>query len=69
MILTTSDEPADILGAYSNEANAYVRKPVNGDEFADAVHRVGLFWLLTTEQPPPATPLPAGGAPPSAPAP
>ena len=52
VILTTSDEPADILSAYSNHANAYVRKPVNSDEFSDAVHRIGLFWLLTNEQPP-----------------
>lgn len=52
VILTTSDEPADILSAYGNHANAYVRKPVNTDEFSDAVHRIGLFWLLTNEQPP-----------------
>ena len=42
VILTTSDEPADLGSAYSNEANACVRKPVNGEEFADAVHRAGL---------------------------
>ena len=52
VILTTSDEPADILSAHSNHANAYVRKPVNSEEFSDAVHRIGLFWLLTNEQPP-----------------
>ena len=55
VILTSSDEPGDILGAYTNHANAYVRKPVNSDEFADAVHRIGLFWLLTNEQPDPPT--------------
>ena len=42
VILTTSDEPADLGSAYGNEANACVRKPVNGEEFADAVHRAGL---------------------------
>jgi two-component system response regulator len=52
VILTSSDEPADILSAYGNHANAYVRKPVNSDEFPDAVNRTGLFWLLTNEPPP-----------------
>jgi CheY-like chemotaxis protein len=52
VILTSSDEPADILSAYSNHANAYVRKPVNSIDFSDAVRRTGLFWLLTNEPPP-----------------
>ncbi|MGB0098179.1 MAG: hypothetical protein WBP81_37280 [Solirubrobacteraceae bacterium] len=36
-----------------------MRKPVNTHEFADAVDRTGLFWLLTNEQPPTRDP---GGA-------
>ena len=30
VILTTSDEPADIPGAHSNETNAYVRTMIGG---------------------------------------
>ncbi len=56
VILTSSDEPGDILSAYRDHTNAYVRKPINSDEFAAAVHRIGLFWLLTNEQPPTAEP-------------
>jgi hypothetical protein len=30
-------------------ANAYVRKPVDFTQFADAVKTLGLFWLLLNE--------------------
>jgi two-component system, response regulator len=35
-------------------ANSYVRKPVDFNEFVDAVRQVGLYWLVLNE-PPPAT--------------
>ena len=57
VILTASKEHEDIARGYSLGANAYVRKPVDFAEFAEAAKTLGLFWLLLNE-PPPAPPGP-----------
>lgn len=57
VILTSSKEQEDILNSYASGANAYVRKPVNFSEFADAVSTLGMFWLLLNET------VPDSGAP------
>ena len=49
VILTSSKLEEDILSSYRNGANAYVRKPVNFAEFAEAIKTLGLFWLLLNE--------------------
>ena len=49
VVLTSSKLEEDILSSYRNGANAYVRKPVNFAEFAEAIKTVGLFWLLLNE--------------------
>jgi len=49
VILTSSKEQEDIIAGYSGGANAYVRKPVNFTEFAEAVRTLGMFWLLLNE--------------------
>jgi len=53
VILTSSDEDCDRLRSYQNGANAYVRKPLEFAEFAEAVGRLGIFWLLVNEPPDP----------------
>jgi two-component system response regulator len=52
VILTSSKEQEDLMRGYSLGANAYVRKPVDFTQFADAAKTLGLFWLLLNESPP-----------------
>lgn len=52
VILTSSREEQDLIKAYTNGANSYVRKPVDFNEFVDAIGRLGLYWLILNEAPP-----------------
>lgn len=47
VILTSSDEHGDRLGAYSNHANSYVRKPIDYDHFVTASRDLGRYWTRT----------------------
>jgi two-component system response regulator len=49
VILTSSRLEEDIAAGYHDGANAFVRKPVNFTEFADAINTLGMFWLLLNE--------------------
>jgi len=51
VVLTSSKEQEDIMRSYQLGANAYVRKPVDFGEFADAVKQLGLFWFLLNRTP------------------
>lgn len=53
VILTSSKEQRDLVNGYSLGANSYVRKPVRFAEFREAVRKLGLYWLLLNEPPPP----------------
>ena len=54
VVLTSSDREQDIIDSYEGGCNSYVRKPVDFNQFADAVRQLGLYWLLLNE------PLPSG---------
>lgn len=52
VILTSSNEEQDMIRGYGYGANSYVRKPIDFNEFVEAVHQLGLYWLLLNEPPP-----------------
>ncbi len=49
VILTSSKEDRDLVEAYSLGTNAYVQKPVDFVQFAEACKHLGMFWLLLNE--------------------
>jgi len=52
VVLTTSSEEEDVIASYQLGANSYVRKPVDFDQFTEAIRHVGLYWLLINQPPP-----------------
>jgi two-component system response regulator len=52
VILTSSKEEGDLMNGYRLGANSYVRKPVDFDQFNEAIRHLGLYWLLWNEAPP-----------------
>jgi two-component system, response regulator len=49
VILTSSAEQRDIVEGYKLGANSYIRKPVDFEQFIEAVKFFGLYWLLWNE--------------------
>ena len=51
VILTTSIEERDKIESYSLGANSYIQKPVDFEQFSDAILRVGVYWLVLNQNP------------------
>lgn len=51
VVLTTSVAEQDVLQAYDNYANCYIRKPVDLEKFIEVVHKVEDFWLTIVKLP------------------
>ncbi len=52
VVLTSSKEQQDLLQSYGLGANSYIRKPVDFNQFTEAMRQLGLYWLVLNEPPP-----------------
>ena len=51
IVLTTSAASEDILNSYRLHANSYITKPVDLDQFFDAISSLGDYWLELVKLP------------------
>ena len=49
VILTSSKEDPDIQKAYALGANSYITKPVESDNFFQAIKELGLYWMVISQ--------------------
>lgn len=51
VVLTTSREERDIVESYKLGVNSYILKPVDFEQFTEAVKHLGYYWLLMNQPP------------------
>jgi CheY-like chemotaxis protein len=51
VVLTSSREERDVMESYNLGVNSYILKPVDFQQFTEAVRTIGLYWLLLNEPP------------------
>ncbi len=49
IVLTSSQEPQDVVASYEAGANGYVVKPVGFEQFTQALQQIGRYWLTVNE--------------------
>ncbi|MFA7270039.1 MAG: response regulator [Sterolibacterium sp.] len=51
VVLTTSDVARDVVASYHLGAAGYITKPVDMEQFIDAVRQLGSYWFVLTRLP------------------
>jgi CheY-like chemotaxis protein len=52
VVLTSSAEDRDLIDSYHLGVNSYIVKPVDFDQFFQAVSKLGFYWCVMNKVPP-----------------
>jgi CheY-like chemotaxis protein len=52
VVLTSSKQQKDVIQGYNLGVNAFVQKPVDFEQFGEAIRQIGMFWMLINQAPP-----------------